>query len=115
MQGSCIVHWSAELITEQDGKEIVQHGHAHDISLTEVNVFTDEILNSHGPVTLVLRIPKGRSIQEWGTVRAICRLVIAVEEGDHFRIQLHFQSFIGDGKQVLENALRERKAFTGSQ
>jgi hypothetical protein len=37
-----------------------------------------------------------------------CRNAFMVAEEDHFRLQLHFESFTGDGKAVLENAFRER-------
>ncbi len=103
-----IVHWAVAIIAEQDGKELVHLGHTHDISLAEATVFVDEMLNTAKPVTLEVRIPKGKSIKEWVVVEIQCGNAVSIAEEDHFRIPLQFKSFSGDGKQVLEDALKER-------
>jgi CRISPR/Cas system-associated exonuclease Cas4 (RecB family) len=105
-----IVHWAVAIITEQDGKQIVHYGHTHDISPAEVVIFTGEALILKEPVTLEIRIPRGKSITEWVVVEAKCSNGMSISEEDHFRIQLQFQSFTGDGRQVLESALQERGA-----
>ncbi len=105
-----IVHWMVAIITEQGGKKLVHYGHTHDISLSEATIFCDEKLDLKGPITLEVRIPEGKSINEWVVVEVKCRSAFMVAEEDHFRLQLHFESFTGDGKQVLENAFRERGA-----
>ncbi|HLP97232.1 MAG TPA: PilZ domain-containing protein [Sideroxyarcus sp.] len=114
MQDSYIVHWQAELSGEQGGNQFILHGHTHDISLGGANLHLEQALDFRGPLTLELKIPKGKSIQDWATVRVVCRVVLVTEAEDHFRVQVHFDSFIGDGKQVLEGACNERRGFSAS-
>jgi len=98
------------IVTEQAGKRLVRYGHTHDITLDGATIFTDAVLHENQHLTLELKIPKGKSINEWVVVEVQCNNGMSIAEEDHFRNQFQFISFTGDGKQVLENALKERGA-----
>ena len=105
-----IVHWMAAIVFEHDGKQLIKYGHTHDISLSGATIYTEEVLHENEHLTLEIRIPRGKSINEWVVIEIRCRNGMSVAEEDHFRNQVQFLAFTGDGKQVLENALRERGA-----
>lgn len=110
-----VVYWNAVLVTENGGNKIAHQGHAHDISLTGVTIFAEEAIKPKTPVLLTLRIPQGKSVKEWATVEIKCSTGIVAAEEDHFRIELHFKEFMGNGRQILEEVLKTKNAMSESE
>lgn len=103
-----LVHWKAEIGIDQNGRRFVLKGYIHDVSATGGTLFSDDAIPSNMPVTLLFKIPMGKSMADWKTVRVISNVASVAVENDHFRIDLHFHSFMDDGKQALDEALRKR-------
>ena len=108
MDGKCRVHWNAEILSEIDGHISVYKMHTHEISMGGVIVFVDEMPHIKNPVTFVFKIPKGKSISEWSTVRVISKIVSIFAKGDEFEVILQFQTFLDSGKKLLEDERNTR-------
>lgn len=106
-----VVYWNAVLVTEHGGDRIAHQGHAHDISLAGVTIFADEAIKPKTPVLLTLRIPQGKSVKDWASVEVKCSTGIVAVEEDHFRMELHFKEFMGNGRQILEEVLKTKNAM----
>ncbi len=109
------MHWKVAIVYDHADEHPTFHGVTHEISLvgasllTAYNIFTEEL------VTLLLAIPPKHHGQPNKVLEIRAAMIYTVHSAEHdqFRIGLHFRRFKGDGRKVLETALKERAVATG--
>jgi hypothetical protein len=84
------------------------HGKTHDISMSGLSMVVDYNVFQEGEVAVVLALPPAYEGASRKVVTATAVMTYAVHSSklDAFKIGLAFREFRGDGKQLLEAALR---------
>ena len=96
------------------------HGKTHDISLSGLSLVVDYNVFQEGEVTVVLALPLAHAGAPPKVVTATAEMTYAIHSSklDAFKIGLAFRAFRGDGKTLLEAALRQAskdESFEGVQ
>jgi len=85
------------------------HGKTHDISVSGLSLVVDYNVFQEGEVTVVLALPPARAGASPRVVTSTAEMSYAIHSTklDAYKIGLTFHTFRGDGKALLEAALRE--------
>jgi PilZ domain len=85
------------------------HGKTHDISVSGLSLVVDYNVLQEGEVTVVLALPPAQAGTSPKVVTSTAEMTYAIHSSklDAFKIGLTFRAFRGDGKALLEAALRQ--------
>lgn len=84
------------------------HGKTSDISMSGLSMLVDYNVFQEGEVTVVLALPPARAGAARRVVTATAEMTYAIHSSklDAFKIGLAFRTFRGEGRALLEEALR---------
>jgi PilZ domain len=93
------------------------HGKTHDISVSGLSLVVDYNVFQEGEVTVVLALPPARPGASPKVVTSTAEMTYAIHSTklDAYKIGLSFHRFRGDGKALLEAALREASGEDGGE
>jgi len=85
------------------------HGKTHDIGLSGLSMIVDYNVFQEGEVTVVLALPLAHVGDSRKVVTSTAEMSYAIHSSklDAYKIGLTFREFRGDGKALLEAALRQ--------
>ncbi len=104
------IHWRIAIIHKNGDKNDIYHGQTHDLSLGGASVLIDHNIFMNSEVLMLLAIPPSLPGQKEIIIEAQCRMAHTVFDSGkgRFRIGIRFQSFKGEGKQILSRILSKR-------
>ncbi len=104
------MHWDVVVVFDEGDERPKFQGRTHEISIEGTSVLTDTNVYSSDPVTVLIAIPPLHHGQRKTIVEARGRMRYTVHSSDHgqFRIGIHFETFKGDGRAILNSSLAER-------
>ena len=85
------------------------HGKTHDIGMSGLSMVVDYNMFQEGEVTVVLALPLAHAGASRKVVTSTAEMTYAIHSSklDAFKIGLAFREFRGNGKELLEAALRQ--------
>lgn len=91
------------------------NGKTHDISVSGLSLVVDYNIFQEGEVTVVLALPPAQAGTSPKVVTSTAEMSYAIHSSklDAFKIGLTFHAFRGDGKALLEAALRQASGEEG--
>lgn len=104
------MRWEVSVVFDESEGRPKLFGRTHEVSVEGISIVTDSNIYSTEPVTILLAIPPQHTGQRKIIVEARSRMRYTVHSSDHgkFRIGIHFQSFKGNGRALLQQYLSER-------
>lgn len=104
------MHWDVVVVFDENDSRPKFHGRTHEISVEGTSILTDHNIYATELVTVLVAIPPLHTGQRKTIIEARARMRYTVHSSDHgrFRIGIHFESFKGDGRRLLQSSLTER-------
>ena len=104
------MRWPVALVFDETDTRSTLQGAVHDISAEGASILTDINIFSVAPVTVLIAIPPLHAGQRKTIVEVRGRMRYTVHSSAHgrFRIGIHFETFVADGRAVLQRSLKER-------
>lgn len=105
------VRWKIALIFDEAEHKPTFHGRTHDLSLIGTGMHTDINIFTSSPVVVLLAPPPLHKGHRQKVIEIRARQVYAVYSGESscFRLGLEFDSFKGDGLQILKQRLEHHQ------
>jgi ATP-binding cassette subfamily F protein uup len=107
-----LCRWRIAIIYENAGKNDIFHGRTADLSSHGATVFVHHNIFRSESVTMLLAVPPLNAGQRETIIEIRCRMTETILDSEHslFRIGLYFESFKGNGINILNNILNNRSA-----
>jgi ATP-binding cassette subfamily F protein uup len=105
-----LCRWRIAIIYENAGKNDIFHGRTADLSSRGATVFVHHNIFRAEAVTMLLAVPPLNAGQRETIVEIRCRMTETILDSEHslFRIGLYFESFKGNGMNILNSILNNR-------
>jgi ATP-binding cassette subfamily F protein uup len=105
-----LCRWRIALIYENGGKNDIFHGRTADLSSRGATVFVHHNIFRSESVTMLLAVPPLNAGQRETIIEIKCRMTETILDSEHslFRIGLYFESFKGNGMNILNSILNSR-------
>lgn len=105
-----LCRWRIAIIHENSGKNDIFHGRTADLSSRGATVFIHHNIFRSDAVTMLLAVPPHNSGQRETIIEIRCRMTNTILDSEQslFRIGLYFESFKGNGREILNSILDSR-------
>lgn len=105
-----LCRWRIAIIYENAGKNDIFHGRTADLSSRGATVFVHHNIFRSESVTMLLAVPPLNAGQRETIIEIRCRMTETILDSEHslFRIGLYFESFKGNGMNILNSILNSR-------
>lgn len=103
-------HWAVAIVFDATEQQETYHGVTDDLSMSGCSIMTDHNVFSDSPVTILLSTPADRPHGRKPLVEIKARMVYTVLAARRcqFRCGIHFLSFKGKGRSILQKAIDNR-------
>lgn len=105
-----LCRWRIAIIHENSGKNDIFHGRTADLSSRGATVFIHHNIFHSEAVTMLLAVPPHNSGQRETIIEIKCRMTNTILDSEQslFRVGLYFESFKGNGREILNSILDSR-------